>query len=169
MSCFDIIDHDLIVKILNIRCNDIENVLTTLENDMSCLLFQLEFLTIELKTTHSYDPYDYNYNDKYNINYGKFTYSSNIYLFKIIYYGKVRFVSFILENYINDKDNFEVAQSEILINPTMFQLVLFTSISNDLEPCNSYIEGVNILSKQSCNNYNILPEEDVTYLEMITF
>jgi hypothetical protein len=67
MSCFDIIDHDLIVKILNIRCNDIENVVTTLENDMSCLLFQLEFLTIELKTTHSYDPYDYNYNDKYKI------------------------------------------------------------------------------------------------------
>jgi hypothetical protein len=159
----------LIVKILNIRCNDIENVLTTLENDMSCLLFQLEFLTIELKTTHSYDPYDYNYNDKYNINYGKFTYSSNIYLFNIIYYGKVRFVSFILENYINNKDNFEVAQSEIFINPTMFQLVQFTSISNDLEPCNSYIEGVNFLSKQSCNNYNILPEEDVTYLEMITF
>jgi len=171
MSYFDIIDDDLIVKILDIRCNDIENIVTILENDMSRLSFELGFLTIELKTKDELDEYDlddYNYNNKYNINYGEFTYCSDIYLFKIIFYGGVIFVSTIYEDFINDQDNYKVVLSEFFINPTMFQLVIFTAISNNLESSHPYIEGVNVLSKKAIKSYKIVPEYGITYIEMIT-
>jgi len=170
MTFFDIIYDDLIVKILDIRCNDIENVLTTLENDMSYLLFEFGFLTIELKTTDELEKYDqdgYNYNDKYNIKYGSFIYCADIFLFKTIYYGKVIFVSYIFEDYSNDPDDFVVVQSKLFINPTMFQLVLFNAISDKLESFYPFIEGFNILSENACNLYNILPEYGVVYIETI--
>ena len=172
MSYFDIIDDDLIVKILDIRCNDIENIVATLENNMLNLLFELGFLTIEQKTIDTLDKYEYSYiyhqNHKYNIIYGGFIYWSDIYLFKIIFYGKVTFVSILYEDYINDQDNYEVVESYIYINPTMFQLLAFTAICNDFESYHNYIEGFNVLSKKAIKSYKIVPQYGITYIEMIT-
>jgi hypothetical protein len=168
MSYFDIIDEDLIVKILDIRCNDIEYMIHKLEYNINYGSFELGFLTIKLKTTHEFDKDHYNYNDKYNINYGSFIYCSDIFLFKIIYYGRVIFVSYIYEDYINDLHHYEVVISEIFINPTMFILVLFTAISNNFKTSYPYIDGFNILSKKTIKKYNIVPEYGITYIEMIS-
>jgi len=61
-----------------------------------------------------------------------------------------------------------VFESDITTNPTMFDLIYFTSSNYIIENTHPYIEGFNILKEGCYESYDIIPEEGVVYIELIT-
>jgi hypothetical protein len=173
MNYLDIFPDDVIIKIFDKRCDDIEEEIDRLENNNEYFIQLFDDLSITKKTDDELDELDdreentLNYNDKYNIEYGEYTYCCDIFLFDTICIGEVIFVLHLCD-YINDPDDYNVIESDITTNPTMFDLIYFTSSNYIIENRHPYIEGFNILGEGSYESYDIIPEEGVVYIELIT-
>jgi len=174
INYLDIFPDDVIIKIFDTRCDDIEEEIDRLENNNEYFLEQFEDLIITKKTDDELDELDedreentLNYNDKYNIEYGEYTYCCDIFLFDTICIGEVIFVLHLCD-YINDPDDEIIIESDVKINPTMFDLIYFTSSNYSIENRHPYIEGFNILPESCYESYDIVPEEGVIYIELMT-
>jgi hypothetical protein len=162
MSYFGLIDHDLILKIFDIRCNEIEIDIFKLENNnfniVSYILNKIIYLKHEIEEENT----DY----KYNI-YKNMLYLDIIdydFLYNIIYNGKVIFLYYHCD-YIN---KYPVIKSDIIINPNIIQLIQFKAKIVEIYSSTRYIEGFNILTDIDITNYHIDIEEGIIYIEMIT-
>jgi len=177
MNYFDIFPDDVIIKIFDKRCDDIEEEIYRLENNNEYFLEMFKYLSIIKKTDEEiietlkeYDEEEIpilSFHYKYNINYDEYSYCCDTFLFDTIYIGNVIFVLHLCD-YINNPDNKIIFQSDVKINPVMFDLIYFTSCHYIIENTHPYIEGFNILKEGSYESYDIEPEEGVVYIELMT-
>jgi len=156
----NLLPEDLVVKILDKRCDDIQNDLDKLEYKLMWFEDKIEGLSITKKTPYELEKelqeyidngeeYQGGLNNKYDIYFGNLQYSSTHYLYETIYIGKVVMSYTIIyyddEGEIDDYSLFEKS----IINPTIFDLLRFTSHYIDEDTSHRFVEGFDLKKKAS--------------------
>ena len=160
MNYLDLLPEDLIVKILDKRCDDILYDLNKLECKLMLFEDKIDGLSITKKTPYELekelqesldngeDEYEGGFN-KYDIYFGNLQYDSHYYLYETIYNGNVVMSYTIIyyddEGEIDDYSLFEKS----IINPTMFDLLRFTSNYVDEDEDHRFVEGFDLEKKSS--------------------
>ena len=180
-NLFNILNDDLINKIIDIRTNEINEEIEMASRFIDDYKHSYQDLKITNKTNEEMeefilamkedDEYILSYNDKYNITYKIFSYSCNTFLFETIYSGNVVFVFYFCDIINTPNQYYSFICPKIFKNPTMFNLMNFTSFyieKYNLNNTHNYIEGFNILNESSYERYDIEPIKGVKYIELIT-
>lgn len=179
-NVLNILPDDLINKIIDIRTDEIEYEIKMASRFIDNINHSYQDLKITNKTNEEMeefilamkeeDEYILSYNDKYNITYKNFSYSCDTFLFDTIHCGNVVFVFYFCD-VINTPNQYSFfICPKIFKNPTMFNLITFTSLyieKHNLNNTHNYIEGFNILNESSYERYDIEPIKGVEYIELM--
>ena len=150
MSYFDIIDDDLINKIILIRITDIEIIIKNIINKIKNVKNITKKLNFSIKTNDYYydiklDPY---HNCKYYIHYGRLNINDDNYLYTIINKGKTIFIYKYNTNYIK--------KSKIIINPTFLNLCHYINHFLHVDDDNTSITSMHVINNtELLNDYYI--------------
>jgi len=161
LNYLDVFPDDVIIKILDKRCDDIEYELNRLEYKMEWFKEGLEGFTIEKKSElelkeelEEYVLYNNNYtrsyNNRYTIYFDNISYCSDNYLYETIYEGECIMSHEIL--YFDDAgeiEEFALFESYLIRNPTMLDLLRFTSMYVDKNEDHHFAEGFDVKEKAS--------------------
>ena len=161
MNYLDIFPDDVIIKILDTRCDDIERDIYRLFYKLSCIDNSLEGLSIEKKSKKQLDEeiaeyarnnekYDEGFNGRYNIYFDNLHYCCENYLYKIIYHGKCVMKHTILYFDNNGEiEEYALFESDIIKNPIMLDLLRFTSNYVDEDEDHHFVESFEVKEKAS--------------------
>ena len=161
LNYLDIFPDDVIIKILDTRCNDIERELNKLQYKLEWFKEGLEGFTIEKKSDlelkeelEEYVLYNNNYtrsyNNRYTINFNNIKYCSNNYLYETIYEG-VCVMSYRII-YLDDDgeiEEYSLFESDLVRNPTILDLLRFTTRYIDDDEDHLFADGFSVLEKAS--------------------
>jgi hypothetical protein len=161
MNYLEIFPDDVIIKILDTRCDDIERDIDRLYYKLSCIKNSVEGLSIDKKSTEQFEEeleeyvrnneiYEEGFNGRYTIYFDNLSYCSNEYLYDIIFNGECIMSHTIL--YFDDNGEIEeyaLFESDVIRNPIMLDLLRFTSNYVDEDENHHFVEGVEIKKKAS--------------------
>jgi len=180
-NLFNILNDDLINKIIDIRTDEINEEIKMASRFIDDYKHSYQDLKITNKTNEEMekfilameedDEYILSYNDKYNITYKNFSYSCDTFLFDTIHCGNVVFVFYFCDIINTPNQYYSFICPKIFKNPTMFNLMNFTSFyieKYNLNNTHNYIEGFNILNESSYEMYDIEPIKGVKYIELMS-
>jgi len=160
-NAFNILNDDLINKIINIRIDDIEKSIFILENKMLSSSHLLKDVDI-YKMHKMYWNNEDDFNSRYCISFNDLVYSCDTYLYNTIFYGKVIFV-FIqtLEN-----NDFITKLSQEITNPTMLQLCSFSKDYIDIDYENNIVDGYLFIPQSCYEKYGLIKNNNIEYIEL---
>lgn len=156
MNYLDVLPEDVIIKILDSRCDVIERDIYRLIFKLDCIENRVEGLSINKKSKEQFEEelkdyardgekYDEGFNGRYNIHFDNLSYCSNDYLYDTIYNGECIMSHTIL--YFDDNGEIEeyaLFESDVIKNPIMLDLLQFTSKYVDDDEDHHFAEGVDI-------------------------
>jgi len=166
MNYLDIFPDDVIIKILDTRCDEIERDIYRLFYKLRCIDNNLEGLSIEKKSKEQFEEeledyardgeiYEEGFNGRYNIHFDNLSYCCENYLYKIIYHGECVMKHTIL--YFDDNGDIEeyaLFESDVITDPIMLDLLRFTSNYVDEDTHHHFVEGYDIEDEASRKNEN---------------
>jgi len=156
---FNLFQYDIIVKILDIRCNDIEIDIFKLEKKIE----YIETITKDLIIKDNYM-----YLENIQILKGDITYVGDKYLYDIIYPGLVIFVyTELLYNSTTLESMYVSIKSKIYDHPTSLIHMCFLINCISKFNINIFLEGNILLTKELLKKYNIKPDKGICYIEGI--
>ena len=172
MNYLDIFPDDVIIKILDTRCDDIERDIYKLRCKLDSVKNSVKGLSIEKKSKEQLDEeLEYStrnggdnednedneegFNGRYNIYFDNLHYSCENYLYNTIYYGECIMKHTIIyydDNY--DIEDYALFESEVIRNPIMLDLLRFTSKYVDEDTHHRFVEGYDIEDDASRKDEN---------------
>jgi hypothetical protein len=154
---FNLFQYDIIVKIFDIRCNDIEIDILKLEKKIN----NIEIITKDLIIK------DNNiYFEKIQILKGNIIYVGDKYLYDIIYPGLVIFVyTELLYNSTTSENMYMSIKSKIYDHPTSLIHMCFLINCTSKFNINIFLESNILLTKELLKKYNIKPDKRICYIE----
>ena len=172
----NLLPDDLVVKILDKRCDDIERDIYRLYYKLSCIENSVEGLSIDKKSKEQFEEeledyerdgekYDEGFNGRYNIYFDNLSYCSKDYLYDTIYNGECIMSHTIL--YFDDNgeiEEYSLFESDVIKNPKMLDLLRYTSHYIDEDTHHHFVEGFDVKEKASRINDGIYYDVISLYL-----
>jgi len=161
---FNLLLNDIIIKIFEIRCNDIENDIIKLETKNNKIISITTNLTIEYNDYYYDDPV---YQMRFNININYVQYVGYKYLYDVIHKGLVIFVYGTLIRDTTGKFRYKIFKSKIYDHPTSLIHIDYVSSFIDKYDNHRFFEGNLFLTNKSLKDYKIKPKKGICYIESI--
>tara|TARA_S200002703_G_scaffold122494_1_gene108435 strand:+ start:173 stop:691 length:519 start_codon:yes stop_codon:yes gene_type:complete len=169
MSYINYLSDDLFEKILDIRCDDIEKEIKSLNKKLIKLKKKLIPFSLEYVGTQYIDYDDYEYNECWCIHYEDVSYCMSDYLYS----------NFDDDNYIVlvskhceyfSEEGGETYISKKMFKPTFFDILVEASKSvlKTKDYHHRFLEGLNRISNYDIYNYaGIRPNKNIRYYEFM--
>ena len=156
MNYLDVLPEDVIIKILDSRCDVIERDIYKLRCKLDSVKNRVRGLSIDKKSKEQFkeeledyardgEKYEEGFNGRYTIYFDNLSYCSKDYLYDTIYNGEC-IMSYTILYFDNNGDIEEYAlfESDVITDPTMLDLLQFTSKYVDDDEDHHFVEGFDI-------------------------
>jgi len=166
MNYLDVLPEDVIIKILDSRCDVIERDIYKLRCKLDSVKNTVKGLSIDKKSKEQFkeeiaeyarnnEKNEEGFNGRYNIHFDNLSYCCENYIYNTIYHGECVMKHTIL--YFDDNGEIEeyaLFESDVITDPIMLDLLRFTSNYVDEDTHHHFVEGYDIEDKASRKNEN---------------